>query len=270
MLVIGELINSTRKEVKAALKNKDEQFIRRLGKSQIDAGADLLDINTATSRSEEMSDMEWVIGLIYDEVGDQVRLCIDSPNPDVVEHGLSLCKNKPMMNSITNDQKTQQRLLELIKKYEADFIGLPMGSGGMPMTVEARMREAELLTASLKNAGISLDHMYLDPMVMTIGSNPEQADIVRETVRAVKGEWGEEGIKTSVGLSNVSFGLPHRSVVNQVYLVLLLDAGLDAALIDPMDSGMMDILHGAEAVLEKDAHCLNYIKYMRNRDKGGK
>jgi 5-methyltetrahydrofolate--homocysteine methyltransferase len=269
MLVIGELINSTRKEVKAALKDKDEQLIRKLARSQIEAGADLLDVNTATSRNQEMSDMEWVIGLIYDELGDQVRLCIDSPNPDVVEHGLSLCKSAPMMNSITNDKKTQQRLIELIKEYKAEFVGLPMGSGGMPMTVEARMREAELLTSSVKEAGISLERMYLDPMVMTIGSNPEQAGIVRATVRAVKERWGNEGIKTSVGLSNVSFGLPHRSIINQVYLVLLLDAGLDAALIDPTDRGMMDILHGAEAVLERDSHCLNYIKYMRNRNKGG-
>lgn len=131
------------------------------------------------------------------------------------------------------------------------------------------MREAELLTSSLKEADIPLERMYLDPMVMTIGSNPEQSHIVRATVQAVKDKWGNEGIKTSVGLSNVSFGLPRRSIVNQVYLVLLLDAGLDAALIDPTDRGMMDILHGAEAVLEKDSHCLNYIKYMRKRNKGG-
>ncbi len=270
MLVIGELINSTRNEVKIALKNKDESLIRRLARVQVEAGADLLDVNTATSRAQEQSDMEWVIGLIYDEVGDQVRLCIDSPNPDVVEHGLSLCKNLPMMNSITNDKKTQQRLMAIIRESSAEFVGLPMGSGGMPMTIEARMREAELLTTSLQEADIPLDRMYLDPMVMTIGSNPEQAGIVRATVRAVKEKWGHYGIRTSVGLSNVSFGLPRRSIINQAYLVLLLDAGLDAALIDPTDRGMMDMLHAADAVLEKDAHCLNYIKYMRNRDKGGK
>jgi|AntAceMinimDraft_16_1070373.scaffolds.fasta_scaffold00607_12 5-methyltetrahydrofolate--homocysteine methyltransferase len=270
MLIIGELINSTRNEVKAALKNKDESLIRGLARAQVESGADLLDINTATSRDQEQSDMEWVIGLIYDEVGDQVRLCIDSPNPDVVEHGLSLCKNLPMMNSITNDVKTQQRLMGIIKEYSAEFVGLPMGSGGMPMTIEARLREAELLTSSLQKADIPLQRMYLDPMVMTIGSNPEQAGIVRATVRAVKERWGTDGIKTSVGLSNVSFGLPRRSIINQAYLVLLLDAGLDAALVDPTDRGMMDMLHGAEAVLEKDPHCLNYIKYMRNRNKGGK
>jgi len=269
MLVIGELINSTRAEVKKALKDRDEALIRKLVRAQVESGADLLDVNTATSRDREGSDMEWVIGLVYDEVGDKVRLCIDSPNPDIVEHGLSLCKNLPMLNSITNDKKTQKRLIDLIKQYSAEFVGLPMGHGGMPMTVEARLREAESLISSLQEAEIPLSRMYLDPMVMTIGSNPEQADIVRATIRTVKETWGEDGIKTSVGLSNVSFGLPHRSTVNQAFLVLLLDAGLDAALIDPTNRGMMDMVHGAEAVLEKDPHCLSYIKYMRNRDKGG-
>lgn len=269
MLVIGEMINSTRSEIKKALQERDESTIRRLVRAQVDAGADLLDVNTATSRKQELSDMEWVIGLIYDEVGTQVRLCIDSPNPKAIEHGLSLCKGLPMVNSITNDKDSQQKIIPLIKESSAEFIGLPMGSGGMPMTVEARMKEAETLVATLRNAAIPLDRLYIDSMVMTIGSNPEQAEAVRSTVKEIKKRWGEEGVKTSVGLSNISFGLPQRSTVNQSYLVLLLDAGLDAALIDPTDRGMMDTLHGAEAVLEKDPHCLNYIKYMRKRNKGG-
>ncbi len=132
MLVIGELINSTRAEVKKALKDRDEALIRKLVRAQVESGADLLDVNTATSRDREGSDMEWVIGLVYDEVGDKVRLCIDSPNPDIVEHGLSLCKNLPMLNSITNDKKTQKRLIDLIKQYSAEFVGLPLGAGGCP------------------------------------------------------------------------------------------------------------------------------------------
>ncbi|MEA3355932.1 MAG: dihydropteroate synthase [Candidatus Bipolaricaulota bacterium] len=270
MLVIGELINSTRGEIQKALKEKDESTIRRLVRAQVDAGADLLDINTATSRDQELSDMEWVIGLIYDEVGEKVRLCIDSPNPKAIEHGLSLCKSPPLINSITNDKKLQQKLIPLIDEYSAEFIGLPMGGGGMPMTVDARMEEAEMLISTLQAAEIPLNHLYIDPMVMTIGSNPEQAEAVRTTIKEVKGHWGKDGVKTSVGLSNISFGLPYRSIVNQSYLVLLLDAGLDAALIDPTDRGMMDILYGAEALLERDPHCLNYIKYMRKRKKGGK
>jgi len=269
MLVIGELINSTRDEVKQALKDKDESIIRGLARAQVEAGADVLDVNTATSRKRELEDMEWVINLIYDELNEQIRLCIDSPNPEAVKHGLSLCKTSPMINSINNDKELQRSLIPLIIEYSAEFIGLPMGGRGMPRAVDDRMKEVEMLISTLQGAGIPLDRLYIDPMVMTIGSNPEQAEAVRATIQKIKERWEKDGVKTSVGLSNISFGLPHRTIVNQAFLVLLLDAGLDAALIDPTDQGMMDILYGADAVLENDPYCLNYIKHMRKRERGG-
>jgi len=268
MLIIGELINSTRKEVKKALQNRDGGAIRRLAQRQIEAGADVLDINTAESRKREIEDMEWVIGLIYDEVGDKTRLSIDSPNPEAVTRGLELCHARPLVNSISNDPKVQEALLPLLGHYEAEVIGLTMGSGkGMPMTVEARLEEADLLIKSLQSHNFPLQNLYIDPLVMTIGSNQEQAQAVIDTVRAIKERWGNLGVKTSVGLSNVSYGLPKRSIINRAFLAMLLEAGLDAALIDPTDRGMMDILKASEALLGTDAYCMQYIKYMRESDK---
>ena len=133
------------------------------------------------------------------------------------------------------------------------------------MTVEARSEEAEVLIKSLRDHNFPLQHLYIDPLVMTIGSNQEQARAVIDTVRAIKERWGERGVKTSVGLSNVSYGLPKRSVVNRAFLAMLLEAGLDAALIDPTDTGMMDVLKASEALLGTDSYCLGYIQYMRNR-----
>ena len=266
MLIIGELINSTRKQVKKALQNRDEAVIRRLARSQIEAGADVLDVNTATSMERETEDLEWVIGLIYDEVGEGVRLSIDSPNPEAIAAGLALCKARPLVNSINNNPKLQEQLIPLIKEYDPDIIGLTMGSSkGMPKTVEDRLREAELLITTLQASGPPLERLYLDPLVMTIGSNQEQARAVIDAVRAIKERWGDLGVKTSVGLSNVSFGLPQRSIINRAFLAVLLEAGLDAALIDPTDRGMVDILKASEALLGIDAHCLGYIKYIRAR-----
>jgi len=268
MLVIGELLNSTRKKVKQALQGRDEATIRRLARRQVEAGADVLDINTAESMKREIEDLEWIIGLIYDEVGEEVHLSIDSPNPEAIAAGLALCKAQPMVNSISNDPKVQERLIPLLKDHDAEFIGLTMGGGkGMPMTVDDRLREAEQLINSLQAAGVNLERLYIDPLVMTIGSNPEQAPAIIETVRAIKERWGEQGVKTSVGLSNVSFGLPRRSIINRAFLAMLLEAGLDAALIDPTDQGMMDILRASEALLGIDAHCLGYIKYMRGKER---
>jgi 5-methyltetrahydrofolate--homocysteine methyltransferase len=267
MLIIGELINSTRKQVKEALQNKDEVTIRRLAREQVEAGADVLDINTATSMKREIDDLEWVIGLIYDEVGEGVRLSIDSPNPEAIAAGLALCKARPMINSINNDPKLKERLIPLIKEYEADVIGLTMSGKGMPKTVKERLAEAERLVTTLQSSGIDLSRLFIDPLVMTIGSNQEQARVVIETVRAIKERWGAQGVKTSVGLSNVSYGLPSRSIINQAFLAMLLEAGLDAALIDPTNRGMMDILKASEALIGTDAHCLGYLRYIRGKAK---
>ena len=205
------------------------------------------------------------IGLIYDEVGNDVRLVLDSPNTEAISHGLERTTTRPMINSITNKQETQESLLPLIKTYDADVIGLTMGARGMPKTIEDRLMEAEQLIGTIRQEGINPERLYIDPLVMTAGSNQEQARNVIKTVRTIKERWGDEGVKTSVGLSNVSHGLPKRSIVNQAYLAMLLEAGLDAALIDPLDRGMMDILRASEAVLGVDAHCLQYIRYMREQ-----
>ena len=265
MLIIGELINSTRKEVKEALQNQDEKTIRRLAREQVDAGADVLDVNTATSRAQEIEHLEWVIDLIYDEVGEEVRLVIDSPNPEAISRGLERVTSRPLVNSINNKADTTDALIPLLKEHDADFIGLTMGAKGMPKTAEDRLQEAEQLIKTIKREGLKPERMYIDPLVMTVGSNQEQAGYVIKTVQTIKERWGEEGVKTSVGLSNVSHGLPKRTLINQAFLAMLLQAGLDAALIDPLDREMINTLRASEAVLGIDASCLHYIKYMRKQ-----
>ncbi len=232
----------------------------------MEAGADILDVNTATSMERETGDMEWVVGLIYDEVGEEVRLAIDSPNPAAVAKGLELCRARPMINSINNDAKLQEQLLPLLEQYEPDIIGLTMGGKeGMPKTKQDRLNEAEQLIDFLEASGVDLARLYIDPLAMSIGSNQEQAAEVIETVRAIKERWGDRGVKTSSGLSNVSFGLPGRSIINRAFLAMLLGAGLDAALIDPTDEGLMDILKASGALTGTDPYCLEYIRYMREK-----
>ncbi len=267
MIVIGELINSTRDEVQQALADHDESTIRRLAREQAETAADVLDVNTATSRKREIEDMEWVIDLIHDEVGPDVRLAIDSPNTEAVQRGLEKAEARPLVNSVNNEASSQEALVPLLKEHDADVIGLTMGGGsGMPTAVDDRLQEADQLINSLDGAGFDLNRLYIDPLVMTIGSNQEQAGYVIETVRAIKNRWGEQGVKTSVGLSNVSYGLPNRGIINRAFLAMLLEAGLDGAIIDPTEQPMMDTLRASEALLGVDAHCLGYIKHMRARE----
>jgi 5-methyltetrahydrofolate--homocysteine methyltransferase len=256
MLIIGELINSSRKKVKEALKVKDEKIIRELARVQIEAGADVLDLNAATSMNREVKDLRWLVEVVQDELGD-VRLSIDTPNPKAMAEALKLCKSKPMINSITNESKKKE-IIPLLREYNADVIGLTMGGRGMPKTVEDRLREAKQLLTTLDEAGIEKERIYLDPLVMSIGSNQDQGQIVIKTVSLIKQELG---VKVSVGLSNVSFGLPARPLLNKTFLAMLLSAGADAAIIDPTDNELIATLRAAEALLGKDRYCMKYIHY---------
>ncbi|MDD5590881.1 MAG: dihydropteroate synthase [Dehalococcoidales bacterium] len=262
ILVVGELINSTRKAVKAALEAKDASVIRRLAREQVEAGADIIDVNTATSMEHEVDDMKWVIGLIHDEVGN-VRLSIDSPSAEAMASGLELCQGRPLINSINNDPRGRA-FIDIVKRFDGDIIGLPMGGKvGVPRTVEERLDEVDIMLSTLDDAGVDPSRLYIDSIVMTIGSNQEQGRIVIESVREIKKRYGSRGVKTSVGLSNISFGLPRRSLINQAFLAMLLEAGLDMALIDPRDVGMISTMRAAEAIVGTDAGCLRYIKHVR-------
>jgi len=258
-LTIGELINSTRDEVKQALKEKDEELIRKLARDQAETGADVIDLNAGESMEDERADMDWLIDIVEDEV-DDVRICIDTPDPEVMEFALGKVENRPVINSISNEKdKAQAR--EVAADSEAEIIGLAMGEEGMPETVEDRLNETEALLDKCESLGIDKDRLYIDVIAMTIGSNQEQGQYVIDSVRQIKEEFG---VKTNIGLSNMSFGLPDRALINRTVFAMLLEAGLDAALIDPTDRPMMDTLKAAEALLGVDKNCLNYLKYMRS------
>jgi 5-methyltetrahydrofolate--homocysteine methyltransferase len=260
MLIIGELINSSRAEIKAALKARDESLIRKLARVQLEAGANALDLNAGTSMEREVEDLRWLVRIVQDELGD-VRLSIDTPNPEAMAAGLELCKARPIVNSITNEEERKKEIILLIKEYDADVIGLTMGGRRIPRTVEDRLKEAEQLLKALDEAGINRERIFLDPLVMSIGSNQEQGRIVIEAVRSIKQEFG---VKTLVGLSNVSFGLPGRSLINRTFLAMLLAAGLDAAILDPTNKEIIATLQAAEAILGKDHHCMKYIHHQRS------
>lgn len=258
-LTIGELINSTRDEVKQALKEKDEDLIRKLARDQAETGADVIDLNAGESMEDEQKDMGWLIDLVEDEIED-IRICIDTPDPEVLEFALEKIENKPVINSISNESDKEQAR-EVATGYDAEIIGLAMGEEGMPETVDDRLNETEALLKKCDKLGIDKDNLYIDVIAMTIGSNQEQGQYVIDSVRRIKEEFG---VKTNIGLSNMSFGLPDRPLINRTVFAMLLEAGLDAALIDPTDKDMMDTLKAAEALLGVDKNCLNYLKYQRS------
>lgn len=173
--------------------------------------------------------------------------------------GLALCRMRPMINSITNE-KRKNSLIEVAARYDADVIGLAMGEYGMLETADDRLQEAQALLEKCKGVGIGLDRIYLDVICMSVGSSPEQGVEVPEAVRRVKNELG---IKTLMAVSNVSFGLPNRRLLSRTHLRMLLEASLDAAVMNTTDTDMLDTIYAFHALPGTDKYCVEYIKYRR-------
>jgi len=261
-LVIGEIINSSRKEVKAALMAKEERLIRHLARIQVEAGAHALDLNAGEMLEQEAECLLWLVKVVQDELG-EVRLSIDTANPEAMEAALSACIARPIVNSISNEV-SREKILQIAAKTEAEVIGLPLGWKGMPKDAVSRFEEAQELLRKCKKVGINQERVYIDILCMAVGSDQTQGLVALKAAHLIKQELGA---KICAAVSNVSFGLPRRRLLNRVYLAMLLAFGVDAVIMDPTDEGMREVLLAGETLLGKDRYCLNYIRYCK--EKGG-
>jgi 5-methyltetrahydrofolate corrinoid/iron sulfur protein methyltransferase len=259
MKVIGEKINGTRKKVKEAVLGRDAAFIQKLASDQAGAGATWIDINAGTPVDREPDDLIWLIETVQAAV--DKPLCLDSANPPALEAALPHVKQAPLINSISGEQGRITGVLPLAAKAQGGVIALAMDDKGIPTTYDARLVIVHRLVGLTREAGIPDEQVYIDPLVMTIGASGDAARIALATVRAVKAEYPK--IHFTSGLSNVSFGLPVRSLINRAFLTLMLEAGLDSAILDPLDRDLRKAILAAEAVLGLDRHCLGYTRAFR-------
>lgn len=255
---IGERINSSRKTIARALESRDEAFIRREAKLQKAAGAGMLDVNCAFNSKNEIADMEWLVKIVQDEV--DLPLAIDSPDPQAIERGLLKHKGRALVNSITLEKNRVETILPLVKKYNAEIIVLTMDEKGMPSTVDDRIKMVERILESVKEYGIPRESLYIDPLVRPISSEQKQAREVIESTKVIRSKYN---LRVICGLSNISFGLPNRSLLNAVFLTMMRSAGLDAAILDPIDKKVRAALKASDALLGKDEFCMEYIKSYR-------
>jgi 5-methyltetrahydrofolate corrinoid/iron sulfur protein methyltransferase len=259
MKIIGEKINGTRKLVGKAIAERDAQFIQNLAKKQADGGAAWLDINAGTHPDQEADDLVWLIDLVQAVV--DVPLCLDSANPKALRTALKAVKRTPMINSISGETSRLSGILPIAAEFGCEVIALCMDDKGIPATTEERMDVIGKVFEETQRAGIPENKVYVDPLAMTIGTNIQAGNITFNTMRAVRAQFPEAHI--SCGLSNVSFGLPVRSLINRTFLVLALNAGMDTALIDPNDRELQAAMRAADLLLGNDKHCLNYTRAYR-------
>jgi len=259
MLIVGEKINTTLKGVDGIIAGRNASALQDLAKKQIEAGADMVDVNVGTRVKTESEDMQWAIRTIQ-EVIDK-PLCIDSPNPEVLEAGLKVHKGKPLINSTTAEKERLQRILPLVKKYDFRIVALTMDDTGIPEDAEKRYTIAGKLIESLVREGMKLEDIYIDPLVRPISTDCSVGKVVLDAIEKISISFEE--VHLICGLSNISFGLPRRGLLNRVFLSMAIERGLDAAIIDPLDKQVMSTIFAARALVGKDEFCTDYLSAFR-------
>jgi len=260
MLIIGERINSTRAHIQEAMKARNANFIINEARKQIEAGASYIDVNCAMSLGDEAQDIDWVISVIQSEIGD-VSICIDSPNYLAIQRALEAyrAKGRLFINSITGEQARIDLIVPLAVKYNTGLIALTMGDGGMPNSAEERFAIAKNILAKVSEKGIKAEDLYFDPLIRPISTEPDQAKEFLRSISMIK----SLGAKTVCGLSNISYGLPDRKIINATFLAMAIQSGLDAAILDPTEKQVSSSIAAASALMCQDEYCAGYIKAFR-------
>ena len=254
--IIGERINPTgKKRFQQALRENDIDYILSQAIEQEDAGAEILDVNVGLPDINEGELMDTVIRRLQGITS--LPLQIDTPDPAVLEHALRIYNGKPLINSVNGKQESMHSVLPLAKKYGAAVTALCLDENGIPETPDGRIAVAEKIISAAKQYGIPRHDILIDGLTMTVSANPDAARVTLETIRRANDELH---CRTILGVSNVSFGLPQRPLVNAAFLAMAMQNGLSCAIINPNNAAMLSSLKAANAVLNHDEHFTDYIQ----------
>ncbi len=255
-VLIGERINPTgKKRLKEALRTKNLNYILQEGLRQVEENVPVLDVNVGLPEINEPEMMEAVVKELQ-AVTDAV-LQIDTTDPEAMERALRHYNGKALVNSVNGTQKSQEAILPLIQKYGGAFIALTIGEDGIPETAEDRVAVAEQIAEAAASYGIPKKEIIVDPLAMTISSSPEGAMTTLSAIEQLKAL----GYGTSLGVSNISFGLPTRDRINAAFFAMALERGLDCAIMNPFSAPMMDTYYAYCALHGQDENCMRYIEY---------
>jgi len=268
MIIIGECINSTRTSIKEAIAGKEINFLIKEAEDQVSCGASFVDINCAASMEKETEDLIWLIKEVQNKLG--CSISIDSPNPDVIKAVLETHKGKAFINSLSAEKSGLELLPYFAKERDSYVVALAIDEKGMPDDIDGRIALADKIIGAASEKGVDNQNIYIDPLVKPVSTEPRQASHFLESVKRLK----DKGIKTIGGLSNVSFGLPKRPLLNAVFIELAIEAGIAGLIIDPTSELISDVLEGKEMpeeasalakdlLLGRDEYAVNYIKAFR-------
>ena len=254
--VVGERINPTgKKRLQQALREGDSAYACAQAVAQAEAGAELLDVNAGLPGIDEAATLERLVQQI--QAVTDLPLQLDSTDPAALERALRVYNGKPVVNSVNGEQKSLDTILPLCKKYGAAVVGLTLDEHGIPPTAEGRLAIARRIAAAADAAGIPREDVYIDCLTLTVSA---EQDAAAETLRALALCKRELGVRTVLGVSNISFGLPCRGYMNTAFLTLAMQAGLDLAIMNPNTPEMMAAVRAYRVLTGQDARCAAYVE----------
>ena len=263
MIIVGERLNSSRRVVLEALRQRDAEYLCGQALAQEKAGASFIDLNAAAMMDKEIETLCWAIPLIERAV--KTPLALDTPNPDAMEAALKIHQGRALLNSLSGERVAIDVLLPLIKRYRPCVIALCLDKDGPPENAEVAVSRARRMTDVLLDAGLDTDDIFIDPLVRPVGVDHKSGTLFLDSVERIKRVL--PGIKTIAGISNVSFGLPQRRLLNRAFLALAMAKGLDAAICDPLDGDVQAVLAASQALLGQDPSLRKYLAYIRGQAK---
>ncbi len=258
-VLIGERINPTgKKRMSEALRAGDLEIVREEALSQVQAGADIIDINVASVGIDEVSRLPQAVQLVMETV--EVPLCLDSPNPEALEAALKVYQGKPLINSVTGEEHSLKKVLPLVKEYGAAVIGLAQDEQGVPKDAERRLAIARKIIERAGAVGIPPEDIIIDCLALAVAADPGSGLVTLETIGRIKAELG---VNLTLGVSNISFGLPDRNLLNSNLVAMAIATGVTCLIVDV--AKVRPAVLAADLLLNQDAYARRYIGAYRER-----
>lgn len=259
MIIIGEKINGTIPVVKEAIEKRDAAFIADRAIKQAEAGADFIDVCASTSPELEVQALKWLMDVVQDAT--ETPLCIDSPDPRVIESVFKFAKKPGLLNSISGEGDKCEVLLPLLEGNTWEIVGLTCDDQGIPKDAKTKVEITKVMVEKAAKYGVTPDRIHIDPCLLALATeNGSFMNFIQEII-AIKGLYPD--IHITSGLSNISFGLPGRAIVNKTFMALAIQAGMDSAVMDPTNKDMMGTIFATYALLGRDRNCRQYSKAFR-------
>lgn len=255
MIIIGEKLNGSIPSVARAIADKDAELIKDRARKQAEAGATFLDVCASVEEDVEVETLKWMIDLVQ-EVTD-TPICVDSPSAKSCVAAIPFCKRPGLVNSVSLEGDKIDTIFPVIADTDWECVALLCDNDGIPDSVERRMKVFHGIMEKAKEYGIAPSRLHIDPLVVTLSTDETALTVFADCCRQIKAEYPE--IHITSGLSNISFGLPVRKNINQAFMVLAMNAGMDSAIVDPTNKNMIGMIYATDALLERDEYCLNYI-----------